>query len=233
MTSEETYSSYVNSMTEKQLKEYLHTVGKAANQRLRELEKQGLQNSSAAYRYAAKIARDKDFAMSKTGAGEIKFNLRVRGRSFNELRHMVATVDSFMNAKTSTVGGIKDVYKQAADTFSSEKYDEFGNKIKDAFGTKEDYARFTEAMSYSLFRNFERIYGSQLTIQYMNLAVDDLGLLLDEIEKAIRDTGFTEKTNHGEEPPYVAQEASAIRFAENKKNMENNGESIFEANPLE
>ena len=210
MVVEETFSTVINSMTEGQLKEYIHTVGKAANQRLRELEKQGLQNSSAAYRYIQKIHKMEDYATSTTGAGQIKFNLRVRGRSFDELRHMVATIDDFMEAKSSTTGGVKDIYRQAAETFEKHYKGKF---------TKEDYSDFTEAMSYSLFRNFEKIYGSQLAIQYVEHAQGKLGLTWEEMESAIRSTGFTETTKEDKAPSYDAQITAANVFAANKKTM--------------
>lgn len=210
MVVEETFTSVINSMTEGQLKEYIHTVGKAANQRLRELEKQGLQNSSAAYRYIQKIHKMDDYATSTTGAGQIKFNLRVRGRSFDELRHMVATIDDFMEAKSSTTGGVKDIYRQAAETFEEHYEGKF---------TKEDYSKFTEAMSYTLFRNFERIYGSQLAIEYVEHAQGKLGLTWGEMEEAIRSTGFSETTEEGKAPSYYAQIAAADAFASNKKTL--------------
>lgn len=216
MIVEETFSSAINSMSLRQLKDYIHTVGKAANQRLREMENQGLQNSSAAYRYVKKQAAGEDYAFSHTGAGQIKFNLRVRGRSFDELRHMVATIDDFMEAKSSTIGGIHDIYRQATDTFRENYGEDF---------TKEDYANFTETMSYTLFRNFEKIYGSQLAIEYVNKA-EALGLTWEEIEAAIRSTGFTETTKKGQEPSYMAQENALTEFAKNKKEMKNDGKSF-------
>lgn len=222
MIVEETFSSVINSMTEGQLKEYIHTVGKAANQRLREMEKQGLQNSSAAYRFVKKQAGGEDYAFSKTGAGQIKFNLRVRGRSFDELRHMVATIDDFMEAKSSTIGGIRDIYRQAADTFEEHFDGDF---------TKEDYVKFTETMSYTLFRNFEKIYGSQLAIEYSRKA-ESMGLSWGEIEEAIRSTGFSEATKEGEEPSYMAQENALATFAANRKDLMNNGGSFIASDTI-
>ena len=223
MTVEETFTDEINSMTEGQLKEYIHTVGKAANQRLRELEKQGLQNSSAAYRYIQKIHKMEDYATSTTGAGQIKFNLRVRGRSFDELRHMVATIDDFMKVKSSTTGGVKVIYSDMAETFQENYGDRF---------TRDTYAKFTEALSYTLFRNFEKIYGSQLAISFFESG-RSLGLTQQEIEEAIRSTGFTENTKEEDAPSYHAQTLSLYEFAQNKKKVRNDGESMFKAKPLE
>lgn len=229
MTIDDNYEAYVSGMTEKQLKEYIHTVGKAANQRLRELEKQGLQNSSAAYRYMKKLSRDGDYATSKTQKGEMKFNLRVRGRSFAELRHMVQTIDDFMQAKSSTTAGVRDIYKTAAKTFSEGKGD--SGVI---FGTKEDYANFTEALSYSsLFRAFLNMYGSDIAIE-VSKKISDLGLENADLVKALEDAGFREKYEGGETPPdYSDIERAIEEYAANKKELDNSGAGLYSTNPLE
>lgn len=229
MTSDEVYEDYVSSMTESQLKEYIHTVGKAANQRLRELEKQGLQNSSAAYRYMKRISRDGDYATSKTGKGQMKFNLRVRGRSFAELRHMVQTIDDFMEAKSSTTAGVRDIYNTAAKTFSEGKGD--SGVI---YGTKEDYANFTEALSYSkLFRAFLNMYGSDIAIE-VSKKISALGLENADLVKALEEAGFKEKYGDGETPPdYSDIERAINEYAEHKKKIESDSGGLFANNPLE
>lgn len=219
MTATENYSSYVSEMTEGQLKEYIHTVGKAANQRLRELEKRGLQTSSAAYRYIEKLGFDKDYATSKTGAGQLKFNLRVRGRNFAELRHMVATIENFMEAKSSTTAGVKDIYKQMADTYAE-------NHENKEFGDRESYKNFTEAMSYTIFRHFELMYGSQIAIKIANRA-ESGNLTEKEIEDALRKAGFTEGTTRDDRPTLQAIESAIDEFIANKKAVANDGKGLF------
>ena len=221
MTASENYGSYVNEMTEGQLKAYIHTVGKAANQRLRELEKQGLQKTSAAYRYIEKLGFDKDYATSKTGAGQIKFNLRVRGRSFSELRHMVATIENFMEARSSTVGGIKAIYQDAYDTYAK-------NHEGKEWGDRESFANFAEAMSMTLFRHFENIYGSTVAIEYANKA-EAGGLSGDEVEKALREAGFNESTTRDNAPELLTIFGKLDEFIANKKAVKPN-EREFTAN---
>ena len=233
MKEEETYSNYVSSMTEKQLKEYIKTVGKAANQRLRELESQGLTSSSAAYRYIQKITFDEEKAkkgaevptastMGRTAAGEIKFNLRVRGKTMGELRHEVATIEGFMNARSSTVTGVKAIYKDAADTFERTHGKEY---------TKGDYARFAEALSYTLFRTFERIYGSEIALEVSQKA-DQGGLSIDEIEEALREAGFTEDTTEDNAPAVNEVMQKIDEFIANKKDVEADEEGLYTGNIL-
>lgn len=227
MNEEETYSNYVSSMNEKQLKEYIKTVGKAANQRLRELENQGLTSSSAAYRYVQKLTFDEEKArkdaeiptastMGRTAAGEIKFNLRVRGKTLGELRHEVATIEGFMNARSATVTGVKAIYKDAADTFERTHGNEY---------TKEDYARFAEALSYTLFRNFERIYGSEVALEISTEAKAG-GLSDEELEEALRQAGFTEDTTEDNAPPVMDILQKVSEFIANKKDVNADEEGL-------
>lgn len=216
LKAEESYSSYVSNMNETQLKTYIHTVGKAANQRLRELEKQGLERTSAAYRYIEKLGFDKDYATSVTGAGQLKFNLRVRGRSINELRHMVSTIDKFMDAKSSTTGGVKSIYADAYKTFEKN------------FGNKMNFNEFAESMSYTLLRHFERIYGSTTAIYIIEKG--HAGGLSDfEITQALEQAGFTLSSTKEDAPTLGAIVSSLESFIANKKGFENDGKGIFDA----
>ena len=217
MKVDDAYDSYINGMTEKQIKGYLAQVGKAANQRLRELEKQGLQNSSAAYRFVKKLSHDGDAAMGKTGAGQIKFDLRVRGKSLNELRHVAAKIDAFMEAKSSTTGGVKVIYNESYKTFEKN------------YGDKLNFSAFSEAMSYSLLRHFEAIYGSQIAIRIISGAYKD-GLTDEDIAEALMQAGFSENTKNEDAPSLMTIENALTTFAANKKEFENDGSGIFGTN---
>lgn len=214
MKVEDAYDAYISGMSEKQIKSYIAQVGKAANQRLRELEKQGLQNSSAAYRYVKKISHDGDAATSKTGAGQIKFDLRVRGKSLNELRHVAAKIDAFMEAKSSTTGGVKAIYDESYKTF------------KKNYGDKLDFAAFSEAMSYTLLRHFEAIYGSQIAIKIITDAYKD-GLNDQDITEALMQAGFTEASTRENSPALMTVENALQTFANKKKDFDNDGSGIF------
>ena len=218
MKTEETFTNYISEMSERQIKEYIHTVGKAANQRLRELEKREMETASAAYRYIKSIARDEDYATSTTGKGELKFNLRVRGRSLDELRHMAATIDKFMEAKSSTTAGVKDIYKQARETFEK-KY--AGN------GYSFTFNQFAEAMSMTIFRKFEALYGSGIALKIYNRAKTN-GLSDYEIEKALEEAGLTESTDFKNKPTLSAIETKIDQFIVNKKDIGNNDNGLFD-----
>lgn len=206
MIVEEGMNTYISSMTTEQLKDYLKSVGKAANERLRALERQGLEQASASYRYINRLAEDKDYATSRTGAGQIKFNLRVRGRSQAELRHMAAKIEGFMSAPSSTVGGMKDITARAAQTFKAR-----------GFGSEQDYKKFSDAMAYSIFRSFEKIYGSDEAVKLTKKAE---GLTSDELYDALNAAGFTESTTESGAPT-LSQIYNAIdTFKENMRGFD-------------
>lgn len=213
----ENFTSKISKMSEKQLKEYIHTVGKAANQRLRELEKRGLESSSAAYRYVNALARDgEDIAMSRTGTGQIKFNLRVRGLTIQELRHVAATIDRFTQGRTSTVTGVKNALQKAYDTF------------QDTFGDQDiDFTDFATAMANTLFRQFEKIFGSKTAVKILNYGYEQ-GLSEQEIMEALEQAGFTVDTDETGAPSLSMIYNAIDNFADEKKELEGGEDGLFD-----
>lgn len=122
-----------DSEAKKLLKKELRALVKRANQRLRELEKQGMTRGSNAYQYVKRKTYDEDKAYSKTMKGQIKFKTNVGSMSYNELKHLKKEVSNFLNAKTSTKIGIQGVYQKSKSAFeaktgihvSDELYSEF------------------------------------------------------------------------------------------------------------
>lgn len=180
MKVKETYSAYISEMSESRLKAFIQSQGKTANQRLRELEKQGLETSSAAYRYVNRLLADSDKAMTTTKAGELKFNVNTRGKSQSELRHMAAKIRGFMQAKTSTTTGVNRAAKKAYETFTS-----------NPANAGVDYKEFSESLSISIFANFAQIYGSD---QLQELITKTKGMSQRDIEKTLHKAGFYART---------------------------------------
>lgn len=121
-------------MNKTELKKEVATLAKRANQRLREIEKQGLTKASNAYRYIETLANDKKQYTSTTKKGEIKFDTSLSKKSYNELSEEYAKLNTFLNeSKTSTIKGIKAKYQKAYDTFKENNpnvqisFDEYGD----------------------------------------------------------------------------------------------------------
>ena len=104
---------------------------KRANQRLRELEKQGLANESKAYQYIMKkanknLASDTKVKMfSITRSGQIKFRTdlaKLKQENKNVYRAMLKNLEGFLEAKTSTKIGIEEAHRKSYKKFKDEGY---------------------------------------------------------------------------------------------------------------
>lgn len=135
-------------MTREQIKELRSDI-KRANQRLRELEKRGLANSSVSYRYIEKLAYDDDKAIGKTGNNEIKFKTALGDLTHNELVHLQTVVDKFLTAKTSTYIGYSELLRESREKFQQKT----GQYI-----SEQDYA---ELWTQANVKTFMELYGSK------------------------------------------------------------------------
>ena len=218
---DESILSEIAGMDERHIKEYIHQVGKAANQRLRQLEKSGVEKASSSYRYVERLGYDKDYAMSKTRAGELKFNLSVRGRTMSELRHMANTIERFMNAPTSTVTGVKASFEKAEETFRKNYPD-----------ADIDFKEFGKSFSYGVIANFARIYGSDELIKLESKTAGEMDI--EEVIYVLESVGFTEATNPGEGPALSTIYGALDAFMAARKDLSNDGSGLFDTGgPLE
>ena len=203
------YDNILSTMTRKELALYVQSKGKRANQRLREVEKSGLQKSSAAYRYIERQVFDADSAYTHTGRGEIKFNVNTRGLSLGELRHRAAEISGFLESKTSTVTGIKKIIDKAEKTWE-----------KKHPSSDISYKDFGEALTYTLFREFEKAYGSGEAVKIKERAGD----LDDEaLEIALKNAGFVEGAGYGADNPPPALKTIYGEIDRMKEFMQNLG----------
>ena len=127
---------------------------KKANQRLRTIEKSGLEIFSYAYRWVQENKQSKIF--KRTRNKEIKFNTSIATLNEEELSALVSRVDQFLSFETSTKIGINKYIKKRYEKFKERergskyakmKEDEFANllvtKIKELvnkYGSDQVYA---------------------------------------------------------------------------------------------
>lgn len=98
------------------LKARLSSETKRANQRLRELEKQGLTNASA-YRYIQNKFKDGSQLFALDSKGRVKFRTDVSHIPQQQLANFQNVIQHFLDKKTSTVRGIKKTQQNAYETF--------------------------------------------------------------------------------------------------------------------
>lgn len=95
---------------------HLQTLVKRANQRLRQLEKSGIKNSSA-YKHIEVLARSGSQLYTRDKQGRIKFRTDIAHLNKSQLSNMQNVVERFLSRKTSTVRGVKEVNYKAYETF--------------------------------------------------------------------------------------------------------------------
>lgn len=115
----------LNNLTAKQLAGYIANYGKTINTRLTELERKGYAESSAAFRYITEKDPHRGEFVTKSKSGYTKISLKTKGLTRNQLLAKATTIQGFLNAKTSTISGIKKTYTQARKTFNKKKSTNF------------------------------------------------------------------------------------------------------------
>lgn len=142
----------INRFEKKDLeKEYKKLISKA-NRRLSRIEKGGKTRASKAYKHIESGAY-----YNLKGVTKVKDNPRFRyekNLTINQLRSRYTEVEKFLNAKTSTLSGIKKSYKKGFETFKRKYKENYG---KDFNLTYDEYIEALENISDSS----SEFYGSE------------------------------------------------------------------------
>ena len=125
------------------LKEEVERRAKRANQRLREIEKQGLEESSLAYRAIERYVYDKKAGYKTTREGHIAFSRSYKEMTREQLQQLYYETGRFLEATTSTVSGYKSALERSYAGYSKTK-----SYAKLSF---EEYKRFWEAESVKTY----------------------------------------------------------------------------------
>lgn len=158
-------------------------MAKRANQRLREIEKQGLQAPSHAYRYVERLASDGDRATGVDNKGRFKWNTNTRRQSYQDLQHEYAELDRFLNkAKTSTTKGTRAQFKKGYETYKKKHETD----AEDFIGSDSKPLSESEYGDMWGMRNISnlRAYGSSQLIKLVEDAREK-GLTLEEIDNVL------------------------------------------------
>lgn len=134
--------------------------GARANQRLRELEKQGLTNSSNAYRWLERNAAKYE-VIRHTKRGDIRFSLKTEGLDKQKLASHLARIETFLEAKTSGKAGINKAYKKAYQSFVN-------NPANNARGLT--YNAYIDMMETTGLESFKKQFYSAFKIIMTNAA---------------------------------------------------------------
>ena len=163
--------------------------GARANQRLRELEKQGLTNSSNAYRWLERNAAKYD-VVRHTKRGDIRFSLKTEGLDKQKLASHLARIETFLEAKTSGKAGINKAYKKAYQSF-------INNPANNAKGMS--YNQYIDMMESSTLNSFKKQFYSAFKIIMSNVGrigsskakqvIESMPATEIDIKKSVEDIG--------------------------------------------
>ena len=107
-------SEYTDYLEE--LRNEVETKAKRANQRLRQLEKSGIDESSRAYQVTARNVYDGLPGYVTTRAGNIAFDRRLKNKTIEDLEKELKELDKFLDPgtiHTSTVRGYKESLRKS------------------------------------------------------------------------------------------------------------------------
>ena len=122
---------------------------RVANQRLRNIEKNRLEKSSNAYKYVERLAYDKlNVTYNNQARPRFLTAKEIKKLSDKELKKYEKILTKFLEAKTSTVGGIKRKYEKSYNTYN-ERYG------------KIDFDTYTEMYDSLWLIKYQEQYGSQ------------------------------------------------------------------------
>ena len=179
-------------MTQRELTDYIHKMGKVANTRLRELEKtkhKKIYKASASYRYVVKQARiereqGQTFVYSVARDGSFKFNTATRNYDIRALQERATQISRFLSARSSTVTGTKAIYEQSYRTYKESNPDYEGS-----------FTEWAEGFSYAILNNFREQYGSK-DYEKLMLKGHRYNMSNDEIANMLYDVGFRDNTDY-------------------------------------
>ena len=179
-------------MSQRELTDYIHQMGKVANTRLRELEKtkhKKIYKSSSAYRYVEKQARiereqGQTYVYSVARDGSFKFNTSTRNVDIRSLQERATQISRFLSARSSTVTGTKAIYEQSYKTYKENNPNYEGT-----------FSEWAEGFSYAILNNFREQYGSK-EYEKLMLKAHAYNMSNDEIANMLYDVGFREDTDY-------------------------------------
>lgn len=176
------------SLTGKEQNDYLRKAAKRANTRLSALEKTGKTKGSA-----YQMARD----FFPKGEERIRFTTSIP-KDIHTRDAYIRKLNSFLNAKTSTIGGL------------NKWYNESGERLKEKFGIT-DFEKFKELYKSDAYKEAFRTYDSDVLFEVYAQFEDAY-----DIEEVLR---LFDKINKSDVDVRMVQERArkAVPLSKNKK----------------
>ena len=164
-----------------ELRHEVETKAKRANQRLRQLEISGIDESSRAYQVTARKAYDGLPGYTQTRAGNIAFDRRVKSKTIAELEKELIELNAFLNPGTMHTTTVRGYKKSIEKSFEG---------YKESTGDKD-----------ITFQQYQQMFGEEKnrSFGYMNIrAMQKVPgatekIVQKEIDKAVREQRKTKQ----------------------------------------
>lgn len=150
----------IMSLTDEQKRQVIPQLASVANQRLRELEKQG----ETRWAYERVI---KDLALPKGVTPRFSYSTTKLKRKA-ALDNYLSSILRFLNSESSTVTGIRAINKRRVEAFKEKGY------------TIKDEALFIDFLKSGIFTTLANVAASEFILEDIDLAMEQ-GYTLDEI----------------------------------------------------
>lgn len=165
-----------------ELRYEVETKAKRANQRLRQLEISGINESSRAYQVTARKVYDRLPGYTQTRAGNIAFDRSVKSKTIQELENELRELDAFLDPgtiHTSTVRGYKESIKKSYEGYkrSTGDKDITFSEYQQMFGDEQN-----RNFGYMNVRAMQKVPGATKKI------------VQKEIDKAVKEQRKTKQT---------------------------------------
>lgn len=181
----------ITKLSEKHLEQAIESLGKVANQRLRELEKVRTEGGlsvqysthSSSYAYVERLAFDKEKIkyVRVTNKGHLIFKRGTKGLSTQEKRKELQALQGFLRAETSTVSGTKKILRKSYERFNER------DSVKDNPIKESTYRGFWQD---SLIAHFLEMYYSEM--DSLMQEADKNNLSTEDMVVIIKSLGITE-----------------------------------------
>lgn len=155
------------------MRSVLRTYAKTANQRLRQLEKDNLHDTSSAYRQIKSYWEDDRSFMDTTSNGEIKFKTNFRGMNKEQLRQELLELDTFLfRAKTSTSAGVKSHYEKIKESIGKQNENDSKSQAVMDFFNNMSMKEFSQFWEYTNMSQIIKAYGSEVMVELITAGKD-------------------------------------------------------------
>lgn len=141
-------------LSKEELQVAIKSMSKTANQRLRQLEKQGFTELNAYRKVLSNSQKMSIFDYTKKG--EIKFSGKTKNKTYNQLEQEFSELQKFLTAKTSTVKGIKEKYEKAT------------KKVNEKFGVNLTTQQIGELFESEIIQNSSNRFGSDKVLSIIS-----------------------------------------------------------------